>query len=65
MIDLGNNEGIELGLWDGKVLGTTLGAIDGLSLGTYYGTELGWLESSTDRAADGKPKGLLLGACLG
>ena len=47
-----------------KVLGTTLGALDGLSLGTYYGTELGWLESSTDRAADGKPKGLLLSACL-
>ena len=40
-IEIGTNEGIELGLRDGKILETTLGAPDGFLLGTYYGVEIG------------------------
>ena len=49
-LELGTNEGTELGFPEGKVtrdgtngrvLGTTLGAVDGLPLGSCDGTELG------------------------
>ena len=60
-IDLGNNEGTEIGFWYGKVLVTTLGAMDRFSMGTYYGTELG----STDGTADGRFEVLLLCVPLG
>ena len=40
VIEVGNNEGTELGFWEGKVLGTTNITIDVFSLSTYYGTEL-------------------------
>ena len=61
-IEIGTNEGIELGFWDGKVLGTTLGELDKLSLGKYEGIQLEYLEGYTDGAAYGKLEVLLQGA---
>ena len=37
---IGTNVGNEIGLSDGKVIGTTLEYMDGISLGTYDGTVL-------------------------
>ena len=42
------DEGIKLGLFDGKVLGTILGNADGITLRLDVGTELGYLDGSFD-----------------
>ena len=55
-IDIGNNEGIKLGFWDGKVIGTELGDMGRSSLGTYNDIELG----SDNGTAGGKYEVLLL-----
>ena len=55
----GNNEGIKLGFYDRKVVGTKIGAVAGVNFGTYVDLELGYLESSTGGAADGNFDGLL------
>ena len=49
-IEIGNNEVIKLGVWDGKMIGTELGNMGRSSLGTYDDTELG----CTDVNSDGK-----------
>ena len=64
-LELGTNEGTELVLGYGRVLGTTLGDMYGLPLDTYYGSDLGSLECSSDENTDGKFEGLSLGDWLG
>ena len=34
-LELGKNEGTELGFYDRKVIGTTIGDLDRFTLGTY------------------------------
>ena len=45
---LGYDEGIKLGLFDGKVLGNILGNVDGITLVLDVGTDLGSLYVSFD-----------------
>ena len=56
-IDLGMNEGPELGFSDVKGVVSKIGMCDG--------AELGYLDGSTDGTVDGKFDGLLLGSRLG
>ena len=56
-----SNEGIKLGLFDGKVLDTILGNVDVITIGFDVGTELGSFDGSFDVSNDGKIEGLLLG----
>ena len=51
-INLGTNEGAELGLQYGKLPGRTLISVEILSLGAYYGIYLGFFSCSTDLTAD-------------
>ena len=39
---IGSDEGIKLGLFDDKLLGTTYKNVDGITFGIYFGTELGY-----------------------
>ena len=52
--ELRTNWGSELGLWDGRVLGTILGSVDGLSICTFDGSMLEYLEGFVDGAVVGK-----------
>ena len=65
VIELGTNVDKELGLSDGKVLGTTLENGDRIILVIDIGTELGYLNVSFDGSNDGKLEGLLIGYPLG
>ena len=58
-LNIGTNEGIKLGFFDQKMVGTTLGVVVGVPLGTSVGSELGYLEGSTDGYFDVKFSGLL------
>ena len=49
-----------MGLFDGKVLGTTLGVADGITLEIDEVTELGYSDGSSDGSNEGKPEGSLL-----
>ena len=58
------NIGNELGLSDGKLLGTILGNIYRTTLGVDIGTDLGSLDEPFDGSNYGKLEGLLLGDSL-
>ena len=45
---IGSDEGINMGLFDGEVLGTTLGNVDEITLGLDVGTYLGSLDGFFD-----------------
>ena len=45
---IGSDEGIKIGLFDGKVNGTILGNVDGITIGVDVGTDLGSLDGSFD-----------------
>ena len=61
----GSDEGITLGLSDGKVIDTIIGYVDGITLGLDIGTELGSLYGSFGGSNDGNVEGLSLVDSLG
>ena len=61
---LGSDEGINLILSDGKVIGTILVNEYGITLGLDFVTDLVSLDVSVDGYNDGKFEGLLLGESL-
>ena len=56
-LSLVQSVGNDIGLSDGKIIGTTLGDLDGLLFVTYYSTMLRYLEVSTEGIADGNFEG--------
>ena len=62
---LDSDEGIKLGLFGGKVLGTILVNADGITLRLDVGTDLVYLYVSFDGSNDGKLEGLFLVDSLG
>ena len=59
------DEGIKLGLYDGKAIGTILIIVYGITLGIDVGTELGYLDGSFDGSNDSRLEVLLLVDLLG
>ena len=57
---LGFDEGIKLGLSDGKVIGTILGNVDGIKIGLDVETNLGSVDGSIVGSNDVKLEGLLI-----
>ena len=54
---IGSNEGIKLGLSDGKVIGTVLENLDRITIGIDVGTDLGYLDELFDGSNDGSLEG--------
>ena len=61
----GSDEGIKLGLFYGKVLGTILLNVDEITLGFGVGTDMVSVYGFFDGYNDGNIEGLLLGDSLG
>ena len=61
---IGSDEGIKLGLSDGKLFVTILRNIYGIILGLDVGRELRSLDESFDGSNDGKLEGILIGGSL-
>ena len=59
-----SDEGINLELYDGKVLGTILGNVGEIKLFHNFGTELDYLDGSFDGSNDGQLDGTFLGDSL-
>ena len=62
---LGYDEGIKVGIYNGKVIGTILGYVDRITFGIDVVTELGSLDGFFDGFNYGKLEGLLLRDSLG
>ena len=61
---LGFDEGIQVWLYDGKVIGTILGNLDGITHGIDVGTYMGSLEGFFYYSNYGKIEGLFLWGSL-